>query len=402
MHNLPNSASIKFDFYQLHKSFGLSILALTTLRLVWRLTHKIPPLPAAMPAWQKAAARGTHWAFYALLFVTPLVGWAIVSVSPKDIPTFWFGLFSVPHLPFFDGVIDRSAVEDVFEEGHEFLAFAILGLLALHVGAALKHGFINRDGVLRSMAPKFGALIGMLVIFGGLGVAVSHYLTAAPSATAQTAPVEPALIIEAEPEPVVLTEAPENVVGAEISPTEPSPAQIETTPAAPEKLMRWSVDYDASWLRFIGEENGRTFEGGFSDFSAEILFDPDRLSESKIRVKVQTATASTGDALRDATIPGKEWFDTKQYPSATFVSTDIRALGGNAYEANGALTIKDVSHNIVLPFTLNIEGEQAIATGTVDLLRTDFGLGVAESWLGDEGIALNVRVEFDIKAAREP
>ncbi|VAW08545.1 hypothetical protein MNBD_ALPHA05-755, partial [hydrothermal vent metagenome] len=72
MAGLPNSSSVKFDLYQLHKSFGLSILGLTLIRLGWRLAHKPPALPSFMPGWQKLIARLTHWAFYALMLITPL------------------------------------------------------------------------------------------------------------------------------------------------------------------------------------------------------------------------------------------------------------------------------------------------------------------------------------------
>lgn len=156
MNKLPDTeAALKFELFQLHKSFGITILLLTLVRLGWRLTHKAPPLPAAMAGWEKLAARGAHVGFYILLIALPLVGWAVVSSSPlaDSVQTYLFGVIHWPHLPFFDGVSDRKALSHDIAEIHEYLGFAMIGLIALHVGAALKHQFVNRDTVLAHMLP---------------------------------------------------------------------------------------------------------------------------------------------------------------------------------------------------------------------------------------------------------
>ncbi|GAB4520595.1 MAG: hypothetical protein Kow00133_07170 [Amphiplicatus sp.] len=154
MTRIPDSeAAFKFQIFQLHKSFGVTILLLSLARLAWRLTHKVPPLPEAMPAWERVAARAAHWGFYVLMIATPLLGWAYVSVAPLSVPTFLFGVVPWPHMPFFEGVSDREAVAHLFEEMHEYAAFAFIGLLVLHAGAALKHHFVDRDDVLARMAP---------------------------------------------------------------------------------------------------------------------------------------------------------------------------------------------------------------------------------------------------------
>lgn len=364
MHGLPNSSPVKFDLYQLHKSFGLTVLALSLVRLGWRFTHKAPPLPAAMPGWQKFAARGTHWAFYALMILTPLAGWAIVSVSPTDIPTKWFGLIPVPHLPFFGGVTDREAMEHLMEERHELLAKVILVLLVLHVAAALKHAVIDKDGVFTSMLPErkrawmgFGAIVA--VLFAGV------------------------LFYYAAPKP--------GVSGAPA-------AQFRQGGAL--EGGDWLADYGASSLGFTGSENGRSFKGRFQDFTAVIDFDPEDLAGSSIEVVVKTASATTGDSLRDSNLPGSEWFAVKEHPEATFSSTEIRAAG-DGYEADGVLAIKDYEKPVTLAFTLDIDGDNAHAVGGADLLRSDFGLGKNASWLEEEGIAVEVRVDFEIFATRK-
>ncbi|PQA86842.1 cytochrome b/b6 domain-containing protein [Hyphococcus luteus] len=366
MHGLPNSSPVKFDLYQLHKSFGLTVLALSLVRLGWRFTHKAPPLPASTPGWQKIAARVTHWAFYALMILTPLAGWAIVSVSPTDIPTKWFGVIPVPHLPFFGGVEDREAAEHLFEERHELLAKIILVLLVLHVGAALKHAFMDKDGVFESMLPeRKGPWLGFAAIFAALGAGVIVYF--------------------ASPKPGVVS----------------LPAHTHEDGGHEDAAGgNWAVDYGASSLAFIGSEKGRPFEGAFNDFTAVIAFYPEDLEASSIDVTVRTASASTGDSLRDSNLPNAQWFDVKDHPEARFVSTDIRAVG-DGYEADGVLKIKDYEKPVTLAFDLDIDGDAAAAAGGVDLVRTDFGLGENDDWLEEEGVALNVRVEFEIKATRK-
>ncbi len=142
-----------FELLQLHKSFGVTILLLSLARLGWRLTHRAPPLPAEMAGWERFAARATHSGFYVLMIGVPLLGWAMVSASPLQVPTMLFGQVPWPHLPGFEGIEDRRAVSGALHELHEYGAFTILGLFALHVAAALKHHFINRDDVLARMLP---------------------------------------------------------------------------------------------------------------------------------------------------------------------------------------------------------------------------------------------------------
>ena len=404
MHNLPNASPVKFDLYQLHKSFGLSVLILTFLRLGWRLVNPPPALPVAMPGWQKLAARATHWGFYALMFITPLAGLAIVSVSPTDIPTKWFGVVHVPHLPFFNGVADRAAVEDIFKEVHEVLAFSILFLLVLHVGAALKHGFINRDGVLRSMAPAgAGQLFGVAAILGALGAGALFYLFA-PAPAPDVVGVESSTVAPGTSESELIASS-TDASGSNptsISPTPSAAASISTDTDNSRADISWAVDYEASRLAFIGEEKGQRFEGALSDYRVAINFDPENLGASNFRVDVATSSISTGDSLRDSTIPGKEWFDANTHPTATFTADDIRSTGENEYEAIGTLQIKEFERPVTVVFTLTADDDKTIATGSADLVRTDFGLGLNDSWLSEEGVALEVRIDFEIEAARAP
>lgn len=153
MVDLPRGDPDKFALYQTHKSVGLTILLLTLVRIGWRLTYRAPAMPPSMKWWEHLAAQGTHFAFYFLLLAIPLSGWAMASTSSAGVPTFWFGLFEVPSLPGLSGEPEMRDVYETAKEGHELLGNLTILLILLHVGAALKHHFWNRDDVLRRMLP---------------------------------------------------------------------------------------------------------------------------------------------------------------------------------------------------------------------------------------------------------
>jgi len=153
--NDPEQRAFAFQVYQWHKSLGLTVLVLSLLRLVWRLIHRVPPLPEGMSAWQRLAATGTHWLFYTLMIGIPVTGWLMVSASPFGIPTLYFGLFEVPHLPLLSELprAEKPAVEGDLKSIHEILGYLTIGLLLLHIAAALKHQLVDRDGLLGRMLP---------------------------------------------------------------------------------------------------------------------------------------------------------------------------------------------------------------------------------------------------------
>ncbi len=140
----------KIKYINWHKWAGVSILALSALRLLWRLTHRPPALPTrienAMPAWQRSAYHATHHLRYLLFLVVPLLGWAYSSA--KGYPIVWFGVLPLPDL-----IPANPALADSIKPLHGLAAWALMGLVALHVAAALKHQFIDRDGLIDRMRP---------------------------------------------------------------------------------------------------------------------------------------------------------------------------------------------------------------------------------------------------------
>jgi cytochrome b561 len=153
MADLPETDPLQFPLFQLHKSIGLTILVLSLVRLVWRLVNPLPALPPRMSNWERITARAVHRLFYFFMIAVPLLGWATVSSAPLGVPTMWFGLFEWPHLWFLSDLprAEKRIVEPSLMTAHGVLAFTMMGLVALHVAAALKHHFIDRDNVLKHM-----------------------------------------------------------------------------------------------------------------------------------------------------------------------------------------------------------------------------------------------------------
>jgi cytochrome b561 len=154
---VAGSQAVAFHAYQWHKSLGLAILALSLVRLCWRLANPPPPLPATMTRIQRTAAKTMHWLFYVLMLGTPLIGWLMVSASPLGLPTMVFGLFEWPHIAWLAGL--GGSVEAAFKTAHRAMGYGFIVLLALHVAAALKHHLSDRDDVLARMLPLVRPLL---------------------------------------------------------------------------------------------------------------------------------------------------------------------------------------------------------------------------------------------------
>lgn len=141
------SMALRFTLIQWHKSLGFLILLLSLMRLLWRLANSGPREPASLGKAERLAARGAQSLLYILLIAVPLAGWALVSTSTLDVPSFAFNLVVVPDLP----LARSDAAEAFWRRVHTLVAYTATAVAAGHIVAALRHQFWLRDGVLGRM-----------------------------------------------------------------------------------------------------------------------------------------------------------------------------------------------------------------------------------------------------------
>jgi cytochrome b561 len=138
----------KLSLYSYHKWIGVTIFTLALLRALWRFTHAPPPLPAATPAWQRSASGAVHALLYLFILVNPLTGWLYSSAA--GVPTVPFG---IPALQLPDLLDRNKELAGSLRFLHMSLNYSLAVLVVLHVAAALKHQFVDRDGLLHRMNP---------------------------------------------------------------------------------------------------------------------------------------------------------------------------------------------------------------------------------------------------------
>ncbi|MDB6060078.1 MAG: cytochrome [Verrucomicrobiaceae bacterium] len=146
MTNMPGITPTKLKYFNWHKWLGVTILALAFIRALWRLSHKAPPLPATIPRWQHYVSAATHLALYVLMFAVPLSGYFYSLAAGFKVV--YLGLFPLPVL-----IDPNPTLKPILKATHYWLTMGMAALVVMHVGAALKHHFWDRDTVLLRMLP---------------------------------------------------------------------------------------------------------------------------------------------------------------------------------------------------------------------------------------------------------
>ena len=174
-------------------------------------------------------------------------------------------------------------------------------------------------------------------------------------------------------------------------------AVLVTTISLSAHASNWVVDAENSRLGFEVQQGPDVTSGEFTSWSAQIVFDPAAPEKAEISAQIQTGTATTGNANTDQVLPTSDWFDTGNHPDAAFTSESVSLVEGNTYRAEGILAIRGISHPVALDFTLTIDGDEATATGSAEILRLDYKLGAT---IAEDTVANAVRVVLDLKASR--
>lgn len=343
MTNLDENDPIRYSLTQWHKSFGICILILSFLRILWRLTHKTPALPEGMASWEKLVAGLTHLVFYLLIIGIPLSGWIMVSASPLNLPTVLFKQIPWPHLPPFPTLPNKAEVAELSHFAHNMASNLLGVLLILHVAAALRHQFIIKDNLINRMSPL--APNGQFVT--GFGKLVTVLLVGVTSFGVYSAMQKQSLAL--------------------------------------------SIAGDAQ-VTFRVSLMGADLDGAFSDAEVTLTLDKNNLEASSLTAIVPTATVQSTEASVTDSLPDPDWFDSEQYPEATFESTLLaRGDSENELVITGLLTLKNISREVSFPLT--IDDTSAMAKGGFTINRLDFDVGKIDQ-PDDSTVGFNVLIEF--------
>jgi len=161
------------------------------------------------------------------------------------------------------------------------------------------------------------------------------------------------------------------------------------------------VQPNESTVTFDYKQMGVPLKGKFSKFSVQLSFDPANLTTAQARLEMDVASIDTGSADGDDAVVGKLWFNAKAYPTAGFVSTGLKTLGGNRYEATGKLTIKGKTLDIVAPVIFQADGSRGVFEGGFTIKRLDYAIGEGE-WTDLGTVANDIQIKFHIVVNAAP
>jgi polyisoprenoid-binding protein YceI len=171
------------------------------------------------------------------------------------------------------------------------------------------------------------------------------------------------------------------------------------TPALAGPNDPWTIDPVKSRIAFGAEQIGKLIAGRIGSWTGTIVLDPQNLAAARIDIRMDMRSATTGARDVDDMLLGKDFLDIAHTPEARFISDMVTRVSGDSYQARGKLTIRDVTRDVTLPFTLRIQNGQANARGNLGIKRLDYGVGRNE-WAATSYVANEVAVDITIVASR--
>ena len=316
-----------------------------------------------MSQWQRRASHGAHWAIYALIFALPLSGWLMSSANAYAVS--WFNLFVFPDL-----IAADKSFAALFHTIHDILGKVLLVLVIVHIVAALKHQFIDKDGIFQRMASAVGWLVFILSIV--VVVTVFGRVTSKNNSRVVDVPVV------------------ENVESA----------IKENEVKVLSDLPIWNIDYQQSYIQFTADQAGAPFDGRWTDWQAVMQFDASRLAESAFNVTINTSGVNSDDDERDGYIVGDEFFDTANFKTATFVTGEIERLADGQFTSPSRLSIKGLSKPVLFTFNVDVVGNVVELNGSASLDRFAWNVGTGDwsdpTWVGQE-VLVSVKVVANLE-----
>ncbi len=366
MESMPNSPQ-KFEIYGLHKSFGLMVLWLAGLRLIWRHISKPPRALDTHQRWEKILSKITHILLYIAMISMPLSGWLMSSAG--EYPVSFFGL-QMPALT------DKNpALAGLMNSAHSYLAYCLIAAIFLHSAGAIKHHIIDGDITLKRMVPSRLFVLWQFVILVALIilalVVIKLGILNKLSGFGEQAEIQEVVTKQPEPKPRVN----ENI---------------------------WRIVKEQSSIQFSSSVYQTPFTANFNDFDGKIVFDPNDLTGSSADIRINLKSVDSGDANRDAQMMGGEWFNVADGAYAQYRITQFEKGTNNTYIAIGDLTLAKKTMPVILPFTLDIaevnQENRAFMEATVKLNRLDFDLGAGQ-WVDKDSVEHEVDVRIKLVAA---
>jgi polyisoprenoid-binding protein YceI len=157
------------------------------------------------------------------------------------------------------------------------------------------------------------------------------------------------------------------------------------------------VQADKSSIQFSYSQMGVPMDGRFRKFAGQLIFDPAQPTKATVAIDVDLSSIDTGTPELDTEAAGKDWFNTQAFPTARFVSSGVKALGGNRYSVAGKLTIKGKSRDLVVPATFTAQGGSGVFAGSFMIRRGDFSIGEG-AWSAFDIVANDIQVKFRLTA----
>ncbi|MEI9906491.1 MAG: YceI family protein [Asticcacaulis sp.] len=290
---------------------------------------------------------------------------------------------------------------ETFETIHKLIAkLLIYGMIPLHVLAALKHQFVDKDAVVQHMVPgltpkpilNWRWLLPVGIVAAAVGLGYGIYRGApekggeggAPSGSglqsSATSAVAPAM----------------NADASTSSLAESSSLSASSTPV----ITNWAVDKSATKIGWTTTFEGEAIAGGFNSYIAQIAFDPAALDASSVKVTIDLASVASGDNDRDTSLKSDSFFNTSAFPKAVFEARSFTKKDATHFIAHGKLTLHGVTKAQDLPFTLTIKDKVANMTATTTLDRTAFGVGSGD-YASTDTIPAKVGINITLQAKAE-
>lgn len=176
-----------------------------------------------------------------------------------------------------------------------------------------------------------------------------------------------------------------------------SAALVLATAGSAQAVEFNQVDSARSSLKFVTRQMGVPVDGSFRKFATQLRFDPAKPAEGKAEIEIDLPSIDAGSQDANDEVVGKAWFNVKQFPTAKFVSSSVRALGNNRFEVAGKMTIKGRTQDVAAPFTFKQDANRGVFDGGFTLKRADFAIGEGP-WADFGAVANEIQIKFHFEA----